>query len=180
MEFVFVSGDPALDFAGTVQHRRSEPVDLVTTPDGLSAWVAASGLVDNPAAATAADLAAALRLREAVYRMALAAATGAPYDDADRELLNGAAAGAPITTELLADRSLRHTGSVRAVLATLARTAVELLAGPSAEAVKECAGQRCTRLYVDRSRRGSRRWCDMSVCGNRAKAAAFRERHPVP
>ncbi|MER5636042.1 ABATE domain-containing protein [Kitasatospora sp. NPDC002227] len=179
MEFVFVSGHPALDLAGTVQHRRTDAIDLLTTPAALATWVSAAGLVDSPTPASAADLAEAVTLREAVYRLGRAAAAGEPYPAADRELLNAAAEGPARRLELLADGTLRRTGSLPAVLADLARSAVELLATPSAEGVKECAGPRCTRLYLDRSRRGSRRWCDMKGCGNRAKAAAFRERHPA-
>ncbi|BFO14047.1 hypothetical protein SHKM778_04350 [Streptomyces sp. KM77-8] len=70
---------------------------------------------------------------------------------------------------------VRH-GTIGAVLATVARDAVEPLTQPSGQ-VKECAAPRCTRLYVDRSHRSSRRWCDMTRCGNRAKAAAHRSRH---
>ncbi|RJO76891.1 CGNR zinc finger domain-containing protein [Nocardia panacis] len=33
------------------------------------------------------------------------------------------------------------------------------------------------RRYLDTSRGNARRWCDMTICGNRAKSAAFRARH---
>jgi predicted RNA-binding Zn ribbon-like protein len=42
--------------------------------------------------------------------------------------------------------------------------------------VKACEGDRCTLMFVDRTRGHARRWCSMSVCGNRAKQAAHRER----
>jgi predicted RNA-binding Zn ribbon-like protein len=42
--------------------------------------------------------------------------------------------------------------------------------------VKACPGPGCAWVFVDRSRNGSRRWCDMAECGNRAKGAAFRAR----
>ncbi|MBP2704136.1 ABATE domain-containing protein [Microbispora sp. RL4-1S] len=177
MKFAFVSGHPALDFAGTVQHRRSDANDLLATPEDLSAWAAASDLVDTPEPADAAGLAQAVRLREAIYRLAYARSVGSPYDPADCALLTGEAAGARIRLELLPDGTLRRAGSVQAVLATLASSAVELLAAPPALVIKECTAEPCTRLYLDRSRRGSRRWCDMGGCGNRAKAAKFRERH---
>jgi len=70
-----------------------------------------------------------------------------------------------------------RTGDLAAARATLARATVELLGGPGADQLKECVGERCTRLFLDSSRRGTRRWCDMSECGNRAKAAAYRGRH---
>jgi predicted RNA-binding Zn ribbon-like protein len=42
--------------------------------------------------------------------------------------------------------------------------------------VKACPGPECAWVFIDRSRNGSRRWCDMAGCGNRAKGAAFRAR----
>jgi predicted RNA-binding Zn ribbon-like protein len=46
--------------------------------------------------------------------------------------------------------------------------------------VKACEGQACMLLFLDRTRRRARRWCSMSVCGNRAKQAAFRTRASPP
>jgi predicted RNA-binding Zn ribbon-like protein len=43
--------------------------------------------------------------------------------------------------------------------------------------VRRCADPRCPRVFFDSTRNGRRRWCDMSVCGNRAKAARFRAQH---
>jgi len=42
--------------------------------------------------------------------------------------------------------------------------------------VRRCADPRCTRVFLDTSRNGTRRWCDMGTCGNRAKAARHRAR----
>ncbi len=46
--------------------------------------------------------------------------------------------------------------------------------------VRRCAGPRCTRVFLDTSRNGTRRWCDMTTCGNRAKAARHRARARGP
>jgi predicted RNA-binding Zn ribbon-like protein len=50
------------------------------------------------------------------------------------------------------------------------RSAADLLTSPEVHAVKECGSDRCSWLFVDRSRTHRRRWCDMKSCGNRAKA----------
>jgi predicted RNA-binding Zn ribbon-like protein len=42
--------------------------------------------------------------------------------------------------------------------------------------IKACPGPNCAWVFIDQSRNGSRRWCHMNECGNRAKAAAFRAR----
>jgi predicted RNA-binding Zn ribbon-like protein len=58
-------------------------------------------------------------------------------------------------------------------LAALLRTSADL----GWTRVKACPGPDCGWVFHDRSRNGSRRWCDMAECGNRAKGAAFRARH---
>ncbi|MDV9171322.1 ABATE domain-containing protein [Streptomyces sp. W16] len=176
MKFAFVSGSVALDFVGTVQSRRDTPLDLLTTTADLADWTAASGALDAPAPVTDADLAAALHLREAIYRLVLAAGSGSPFAAEDCAVLNRATTRLPVRQELRPDGTVVRHGTIRAVLATLARDAVELLTEPAGP-VKECAAPRCTRLYIDRSYRSSRRWCDMTRCGNRAKAANHRSRH---
>ncbi len=56
----------------------------------------------------------------------------------------------------------------------VAWSAGELLASPDLARVRQCGGAGCAWLFLDTSRNQSRRWCDMSVCGNRAKARRFR------
>ncbi|MEE1938785.1 ABATE domain-containing protein [Streptomyces sp. TRM 70361] len=161
----------------TERARRGTPVELLPTPDALSVWTAAAGMLDSPAPAGAADLARAIRLREAVYRLAHAAATGTPLRPEDCGTVNEAAAAhPPVRVELRPDGTVRRTGTVDAVLSSLARATVTLLGGATPGLLKECAWSDCTRLYLDRSHRGSRRWCDMAGCGNRAKAAGHRAR----
>ena len=50
-----------------------------------------------------------------------------------------------------------------------------LIAGELAR-VRRCADVRCMRVFYDTTKNGRRRWCDMSTCGNRAKAARHREK----
>ena len=50
-----------------------------------------------------------------------------------------------------------------------------LIAGELAR-VRRCGDPRCSRVFFDATRNGRRRWCDMATCGNRAKAARYRER----
>ena len=176
MAFTFVSGNLALDLAGTVKHRDTAPEDLLSSPMLLREWLAAAGLVDSPPLVSEAEFARALEVREAVYRLALATATGGRRSQDDADVINAAAAAAPVTV-LLSPAGLRREGTADAIVATLARAAVVLLGGPDAARIRECEDSLCTRLFVDASRAGSRRWCEMSGCGNRTKAAGFRARH---
>lgn len=52
----------------------------------------------------------------------------------------------------------------------------ELLASDSRERLRECASAACGWFFLDLTRNGSRRWCTMSGCGNRAKVRRFRDR----
>jgi predicted RNA-binding Zn ribbon-like protein len=175
MPFTFVSGNLGLDFAGTLMHRDTAPKELLSSPEQLREWVAACGLVDSPPAVSEAELARAQAVREAIYRLALASVTGDRHGRRDIDLVNGAAAEAPVALSLTRD-GMAQTGSAAAVIATIARAAVALLGGPDASRIRQCGDSSCTRLFLDTSRAGSRRWCDMAGCGNRAKVAGFRAR----
>ena len=175
MPFTFVSGNLGLDFAGTLMHRDAAPEELLSSPRLLQQWLAESGLVDSPPAVSEADLSVALTVREAIYRLALASVAGVRRRQEDIDLVNRAAAEAPVSLCLTRD-GLRKTGDTTAVTATIAREAVVLLGGPDASRIRQCGDPPCTRLFVDTSRSGSRRWCDMAGCGNRAKVAGFRAR----
>ncbi|GHF71441.1 putative RNA-binding Zn ribbon-like protein [Amycolatopsis bartoniae] len=91
-------------------------------------------------------------------------------------MANTAAAVPPVRLRLAEDGTACRSGDIAAALATLARSAIELVSGVDSALIRECGAEECTRLYVDRSARRSRRWCDMRSCGNRAKAQNFRRR----
>jgi predicted RNA-binding Zn ribbon-like protein len=55
----------------------------------------------------------------------------------------------------------------------IARDAAELLASDRLEFVRACASKTCEWLFLDESKNHRRRWCDMTKCGNRAKAKRF-------
>lgn len=62
------------------------------------------------------------------------------------------------------------------LLAAIARSAAEIISeGPEAP-VRICANPQCGLFFYDTSRTGKRRWCSMSVCGNRHKVAKHARR----
>ncbi|MFC4016244.1 CGNR zinc finger domain-containing protein [Nonomuraea purpurea] len=96
--------------------------------------------------------------------------------------INRAATAAPLTPELAADGTTTEWAPpVRATqaLSTLAREMVELLSGPLAERIRECASDNCPLVFVDTFRPGARRWCAMERCGNRHKLRALRARQAM-
>jgi predicted RNA-binding Zn ribbon-like protein len=65
------------------------------------------------------------------------------------------------------------------VLWPVVRAAANLLTSPDAGRLRMCAGPDCGWLYVDRSRNGLRRWCEMQTCGTLAKSRRRAERRHV-
>jgi predicted RNA-binding Zn ribbon-like protein len=76
----------------------------------------------------------------------------------------------------LAWRRQRRWHSPEALLLPLARSLADLVCTEDFTYLKACEGPECTLLFVDRTRGRGRRWCNMAVCGNRAKQAAHRQR----
>jgi predicted RNA-binding Zn ribbon-like protein len=176
--FSFRSGRLALDFAATLMFRDTPegPRELLPDPGALAAWTVAAGILDSEPSITDEEWAAALALREAIYRLTVAAAEGRGPRAADRELLNRIAASPPATLELAGFGRLGRRGDPDQALATIARDAVALLGSADVMRLRQCRRSGCTRLFVDRSRGGNRVWCGMRECGNRVNAAAYRRR----
>ncbi len=169
-----MSGNPALDLVGTVGSRRDNPVDLLVAPADLEQWVHECDELPDQVTADTETFASALRLREALYQLALDRLQGRRFTPTSLGVLNEAAAG-PVPTVELGDAGVRLSGDLRSALAHVARSGITVLADRDA-CLKECGRSGCTRIYVDRSRGARRTWCGMEGCGNRVKAAAYRAR----
>ncbi|MEU4689648.1 ABATE domain-containing protein [Actinoplanes sp. NPDC023714] len=178
MEFVFVSGNPALDLLGTLKWRRTAPEEGLLTPADAARWAVEAGLLSTPPEAGDEELRRLTDLRESTYRLVHATIEGAPGHDADLRTLNEAAAGPPAAITLTAGGA-RRAGGLDAAATEIARAAITLLGdmyGENPPAVRECSREACTRLFIDRSRGATRSWCGMSECGNRVKAREYRAR----
>ena len=176
MTFVYLSGRRCLDFVGTMRHWHSSREELLTEPVLLSDWAVQAGLVGAAVDVTDEDLAAAIELREGIYRTVVARLEDRRPQLADIELLNERASYPQLTARLLRTGVTRREGTTSQLLASLAADLLDLLAGTDFENVKRCAHPECTRLYLDASRAKNRQWCGMGTCGNKAKVRAFRER----
>jgi predicted RNA-binding Zn ribbon-like protein len=174
--FFYLGGRQCLNFIGTMKHRHSSREELLTGPELLSGWAVQAGLLDAAIDVTGDDLAAALGLREAMYRTVTARLEGRRPQAADVNLLNERAAQPHLTPRLLRTGATRREGATAQLLASLAADLLDLLAGADIENVKQCSHPDCTRLYLDASRAKNRHWCGMGTCGNKAKVQAFRAR----
>ena len=181
--FRFDAGAVCLDFAHTGGEGPYEVFESLHRPADLGEWLAEPPLgaaVSVPV--TDRELVAAKALRQAIWEVAHDRAAQRPLTPSAVAAINRAAAAPPLVPEL-ADDATSATSSgwaapVRATqaLSTMAREAIELLSGPLAERIRECASDNCPLVFVDSSRPGARRWCAMERCGNRHKLRALRAR----
>jgi predicted RNA-binding Zn ribbon-like protein len=176
MIHAFPCGDAALDFVGTLRARRNpEPTEMFTSPGSLDAWWRESGVTDSEPGSRASDLREAVVLREAVYSLVVARLTGSGYDAVALDVVNRVAQTPPVVPQLTpAGRRIEATPGQ--AMSSVARDAIDILHGPDAPLLKECANPECTQVYVDHSRGARREWCAMDNCGNKMKAAAYRAR----
>ncbi|MBK3575639.1 ABATE domain-containing protein [Streptomyces sp. MBT65] len=180
MEFTFVSGHPALDLAATLTWRSSYPIELLVGPRDLSQWIEQAGLADVAGRVDDADVERMRKLREAVYRTASADLSDQQPRAGDLRLISRTAAGKQVTPVLEELGRAVWRGDVDQVRATVAHQACVLLGGSDYRRIRACVDTECTRLFIDHSRSGSRRWCDKQTCGGRANAAAYRRRRSQP
>lgn len=193
--FDFNSGQLCLDFANTVRARPlSDRIEFIKSYADLLAWARQATILTpgdvatieaearkHPRAATEA-LARALAAREAIYGLFSARAAGLPPTTEDLRTLNRSIGRA------MAHAGLSPTGDrfewtwpdsaldLDRVGWWVARSAAQLLTSQDLTFVRECAGYDCGWLFMDRTKNRSRRWCDMSTCGNRAKGRRHYER----
>src|SRR5262249_34912250 len=169
-----------LDFAHTGGEGQYAKFEILHEPADLAGWLA-----EPPLAAVmsvpvrAGELTAAKALRQAIWDAAHDRAAGRPVAAEALAASNRVAGAAPLVPELAADGTTAGWASpARAtqVLASLAREMIELLSGPLAGRIRECASDTCPLVFVDSSRPGARRWCSMERCGNRHKVRALRAR----
>jgi predicted RNA-binding Zn ribbon-like protein len=177
-----------LDFVNTVSWRGSEPADSLGNIDDLLRWCEGCGILgaeDLDHARNWYELlrtkgvaihAQAILIREAIYRILLAIARNQSPAAADLTALNGALERAPVRRRLAqAGKSLGWMLesvqlSAAAMLAPVLWSAGDLIVGAEAAHLRHCANSKCLWLFLDYSKNGSRRWCSMQSCGNRAKA----------
>jgi len=194
--FEFTGGALALDFANSIEKRPlPQPVELLHGYSDLVAWAAQARLVERSQAERLRALARrhpsdarrvfrrAVRLREAIFGVFSALAAGRDFDQSDLDTIGQetliAYQHARLASTAGTFRWEPHgaTDALDSILWPTARNAVDLLADREAlGAVRECASDRCAWLFLDGSRNRSRRWCDMKICGNRAKSRRFYRR----
>jgi predicted RNA-binding Zn ribbon-like protein len=192
-----VGGRPALDFVNTVDPRHDpNRREYFTDYAALLAWadslgtplpvpvVALAHLAEAQPDAASAAHASAVALRESLYSVFAAALAGRQVSDDDLALVNAQLRRATDHHVLRPDANggLRDgwagAEALDSPLWPVVIDAWDLLTTNQLARVHECPGeQTCGWLFLDTSRSGTRHWCDMRTCGNRAKVRTHYARH---
>lgn len=190
-----VAGKLALDFSNTESGRGgTEHLDHLQTAGDLVAWAEHAEIIGAKDAALARRIikdqnklarhliARGRLLRETIYQINLNVVAGKPPA---KKLLHSLTA---THAEMLATAALTPQGDnygwawhpkaelTAAILGPITLSAFNLLVEADLSRIKQCHGNHCGWLFYDSTKNKSRQWCDMSVCGNRAKASALRAR----
>lgn len=176
--------ETALDFLNTLEHSRDGDSDRLSDAPAAIAWLVEHGAItgDVPTSRSVASASTVGRVRE--VRAALSAvvdsvAHARPADPAAVRVVNELLASGDVrqltpTADGVAVGARHHGDPVTDALAHLAGPIVGLIASGDVHRLRMCDNETCRWIFYDASRTARRRWCDMTTCGNRAKAARHR------
>jgi len=195
VRFELIAGALCLEFANTIHDSGAEDAgeELHAVSDVLQ-WAKEARLLSsadhdrlavhynrNPREAAVA-LAKGTAIRDLLLSIFAGIANGRSVASQRLSELNSALAQTPglLRARKVSDRIETEWTSaadgLQQVLFAVLTSAADLLASDRLGRVRECAAAECTWLFVDESRNRSRRWCDMSACGNRMKARRHYQR----
>lgn len=193
---MWVGDHLALDLLNSTAAPRGTAIEWIANGQDLVAWLAGAKALDPSDVERvrmqisecdldqAARDAVALRewFRDVLGRakaLGLASLRHADIDRLNGILTRGAAfqqieqRGTDGSLHLINGRAWR---TVDDLLVPLATAMAKILCDGDLELVRNCENPRCTMWFYDRTKGHRRRWCSQAICGNRAKAAAFRHR----
>ena len=152
--------------------------ETLRDPAALRDWLAERDLLPRGAEVNGDDLANALTVREAL-RSLLLANNGEALDPHAVGSLNIAAERSRLRVSFSPSGQadlVPDEADVPGALSRILAVAYTSMADESWERLKACRLDDCQWAFFDHSKNRSRTWCSMKVCGNRAKARAYRER----
>jgi predicted RNA-binding Zn ribbon-like protein len=193
-QFHLTGGALCLDFTNTRSWRRgSAPIERLTGYDDLVVFARQAKIIDAAQTRALRDAAArqprraarvyreALKLRTLIDRIFTTIVDGRPAAGVDLAALNARFAAVSARMCVVRDRRAYawhdgEEGALDQMLAPVVRSAAALLTSAELAKLRRCGAADCGWLFIDLSRNQRRRWCDMRVCGNRAKARRHHHR----
>ncbi len=159
-----------------VQHPQS---DEFTGPQELGAWMAQRGMLADRGKLTSAMFDEAFELRSAVRAYLQCNPDERRKNKHVIRSLDAALTRFPLVVKTAYGDSPTLIPVRSDPLAGLSAIVAELYDGSRIgvlDRLKMCASEECRRVFFDRSKPATRRWCMSTLCGNRVKTRAYRER----
>jgi predicted RNA-binding Zn ribbon-like protein len=191
--FLFVGNQLALDFLNTKPILESEPQELLTNAAALERWLIASGIVTSQKNRTQmrawrdsrrgdAFVRTLIAFRERLRATVLRLEAGSLPGDAFLAEIDMLLKEHPQCTSLRKEDSrvvrdvFFEPRKPEDVWAPIIAATAELLSEVEPSRIRQCESELCVVHFYDTSKKGSRRWCSMNICGNRLKVAAYQRR----
>jgi predicted RNA-binding Zn ribbon-like protein len=180
----FIAGNLALDFINTVGYRLGDRLEYLRDAADLNEWARRAGILaeGSEMRVTRRQIARVRAVREELHHLFHRLAGGGAPSAAVLAPLNARLAAVGAKRQLSSDAggvAWVWTGPANdpaRVLGPVLSSAADLLASGSYHQVRECRGERCGWLFLDRSRGRRRVWCSMADCGNREKGRRHYQR----
>jgi predicted RNA-binding Zn ribbon-like protein len=179
----FIGGHLAINFVNTLRARFGEPFEVFKRDDDVKDWFRRAGLSSPSKSANwshGALLRKARQLREiALTSIEIRKNGKRPSLHALNSLLARSTSHLQLVTRWRSNIKIERVYRSRTVeeyLAPIAESLADLLANGDFDLIRHCEGDKCVLWFYDRTKAHRRRWCSPTVCGNRAKVAAFRAR----
>lgn len=153
--------------------------DDLAGPQQLRAWFSEQGLLGPKTRLSDDDVRQATSIRDALYHLLEARHTGQAAPDAI-ETLNRSARTAQMAVSFSSEGRARIeplAPSVDGALGKIIAIVVDAMADGTWDRLKVCRADDCAWAFYDRSKNRSGAWCDITDCGNVAKARTYRQRH---
>lgn len=160
-----------------VQHQQDE---ALADPAALGVWLRERGLIEHGAAPSQKTFEAALRLRGAIRDYLKCDPAERRRKTAVVASLDRAMAPFALRVAALGKDGFRLAplqADAQAGLSAIVAELYDAAYGGTLDRLKMCAADECQRVFFDRSKPGTRRWCQSTLCGNREKTRTYRERH---
>ena len=184
----FVADHRAIDFLNTLATPAAEQLDWLADGEAFLIWLRQGFTIPDEVKFPPASLdrlaAEARKLRE-WFRGIVEKHAGKPLKPSiagslsplNDVLLRGqthfqVSPGAPLVLD-----ERQNWRNPDAMLQPIALAMADLLVNADFSHIRHCEGTQCTLWFLDVSKSHRRRWCTMSICGNRAKAAQHRAKH---
>lgn len=190
-----IGGNVALDFANTAGfHALEDRTESLASYRDLIGWSEAAGILtrsearkllarsDDADEDARSALRAALVLRDTLQALFSRTARKRPLSPATLVEFNRMLSEVMPQARVAADGdrfgwTWTKSDALDQMLRPVVRAAADLLISDLLPRLRECSGRDCSRLFLDTSRNGSRRWCSMETCGNRSKVRRHYRRH---